>query len=143
MSHLEKRDEADGTSHADTWRKELIHGPRAPFTVPYCNDPALNDGEARASDGESHEARADMEVEAPPDPQRDTVIALAAARTAATAVANVVAAARAAAEAVPVVVAAPTDGLCRNAQVGAVRQRAQPPGSVQQAQAAGRRECLK
>ena len=46
VSHLEKRDAADGTSHADTWRKGLIHGPRAPFTVPY-------EGEARAT--ESHE----------------------------------------------------------------------------------------
>ena len=78
VSHLEKRDEADGTSHADTWRKGLIHGPRAPFTVPY-------DGEARASDSEVREERADMEVDAAPDPQRDTVIALAAARMAATA----------------------------------------------------------
>ena len=95
VSHLEKRDEADGTSHADTWRKGLIHGPRAPFTVPY-------DGEARASDSEVREERADMEVDAAPDPQRDTVIALAAARMAATAVANVLAAARAA-EAAPAV----------------------------------------
>ena len=77
VSHLEKRDEADGTSHADTWRKGLIHGPRAPFTVPY-------NCEARASDNESHEECADMEVEAAPEPQRDTVIALAAARMAAT-----------------------------------------------------------
>ena len=90
VSHLEKRDLADGTSHADTWRKGLIHGPRAPFVVPY-------DGEARASDTDSEvrEESADMEVEAASDPQRDTVIALAAARTAATAVANVLAAARA------------------------------------------------
>ena len=71
VSHLEKRDVADGTSHADTWRKGLIHGPRAPFTIPF-------DGKARASDGE---VRADMEVDAAPDPQRDTVLALAAART--------------------------------------------------------------
>ena len=85
VSHLEKRDKADGTSHADTWRKGFIHGPRAPFVVPY-------DGEARAS--EVREERADMEVDAAPDPQRDTVIALAAARTAATAVANVLGAAR-------------------------------------------------
>ena len=49
----------------------LIHGPRAPFTVPY-------DGEARAA--EVREERADMEVDAVPDPQRDMVIALAAAR---------------------------------------------------------------
>ena len=60
-----------GTSHADTWRSGLIHGPRAPFTVPY-------DGEARAA--EVREERADMEVDAVPDPQRDMVIALAAAR---------------------------------------------------------------
>ena len=66
VSHLVKRDVADGTSHADTWRKGLIHGPRAPFTVPY-------DGEARAS--EVREERADMEVDAAPDLQRDTVIA--------------------------------------------------------------------
>ena len=57
-----------------------------------------------------------MEVEAPPEPQRDTVIALAAARTAATAVANVLAAARAAAETAPVV-AAPTDGRCRKSEL--------------------------
>ena len=31
VSHLEKRDMADGASHADTWRSGLIHGPRAPF----------------------------------------------------------------------------------------------------------------
>ena len=78
VSHLVKRDVVDGTSHADTWRSGLIHGPRAHFTVPY-------DGEARASDSEVREERADMEVDAAPDPQRDTVIALAAARTAATA----------------------------------------------------------
>ena len=35
VSHLVKRDVADGTSHADTWRSGLIHGPRAPFTIPY------------------------------------------------------------------------------------------------------------
>ena len=115
VSHLEKRDVADGTSHADTWRKGLIHGPRAPFVVPY-------DGEARASDSEVREERADMEVEAAPDPQRDTVIALAAARTAATAVANVLAAARAraAAEAVPApapAVTAPPDGRCRKSDL--------------------------
>ena len=53
VSHLEKRDVADGTSHADTWRSGLIHGPRAPFTVPY-------NGEARASDSEvREEVRAD------------------------------------------------------------------------------------
>jgi hypothetical protein len=95
VSHLVKRDVADGTSHADTWRKGLIHGPRAPFVVLY-------DGEARASDSEVREERADMEVDAAPDPQRDTVIALAAARMAVTAVANVLAAARAA-EAAPAV----------------------------------------
>ena len=106
VSHLEKRDEADGTSHADTWRKGLIHGPRAPFTVPY-------DGEARAS--EVGEERADMEVDAAPDPQRDTVIALAAARVAATAVANVLAAARAA-EAAPAITA-PTEGRCRKSEL--------------------------
>ena len=107
VSHLEKRDEADGTSHADTWRKGLIHGPRAPFTVPY-------DGEARAS--EVREERADMEVDAAPDPQRDTVIALAAARVTATAVANVLAAARAraAAEAVPAVT---VPGRCRKSDL--------------------------
>ena len=107
VSHLlEKRDVADGTSHADTWRSGLIHGPRAPFTVPY-------DGEARAS--EVREEPANMEVEAAPDPQRDTVIALAAARTAATAVANVLAAARArvAAEAAPAVTA---PGRCRKSE---------------------------
>ena len=112
VSHLEKRDEADGTSHADTWRKGLIHGPRAPFTVPY----SPYDGEARASDSEVREERADMEVDAAPDPQRDTVIALAAARTAATAVANVLAAARAraAAEAVPAVT---VPGRCRKSEL--------------------------
>ena len=109
VSHLEKRDEADGTSHADTWRKGLIHGgPRAPFTVPY-------NCEARTSDDESHEECADMEVEAAPDPQRDTVIALAAARMAATAVANVLAAARAA-EAAPAITA-PTDDRCRKSEL--------------------------
>ena len=111
VSHLEKRDKVDGTSHADTWRSGLIHGPRATFTVPY-------DGEARTSDDESHEECADMEVDAAPDPQRDTVIALAAARVTATAVANVLAAARArvAAEAAPAsapAVTAPPDGRCR------------------------------
>ena len=79
VSHLEKRDLVDGTSHADTWRSGLIHGPRAPFTVPY-------DGEARAA--EVREERSDMEVDAAPDPQRDKVIALAAARVTATAVAS-------------------------------------------------------
>ena len=49
VSHLEKRDEADGTSHADTWRKGLIHGPRAPFTVPY--EPTDGGGEPDAEDG--------------------------------------------------------------------------------------------
>ena len=36
-SHLEKRDAADGTSHADTTgeRGSSARGPRAPFTVPY------------------------------------------------------------------------------------------------------------
>ena len=63
-----------------------------------------------------------MEVDAAPDPQRDTVIALAAARTAATAVANVLAAARAraAAEAVPApapAVTAPPDGRCRKSDL--------------------------
>ena len=79
VSHLEKRDKVDGTSHADTWRSGLIHGPRATFTVPY-------DGEARAA--EVREERSDMEVDAAPDPQRDKVIALAAARVTATAVAS-------------------------------------------------------
>ena len=107
VSHLEKRDKVDGTSHADTWRSGLIHGPRAPFTVPY-------DGEARAS--EVREEPADMEVDAAPDPQRDTVIALAAARVTATAVANVLAAARAraAAEAVPAVT---VPGRCRKSEL--------------------------
>ena len=108
VSHLEKRDEADGTSHADTWRKGLIHGPRAPFTVPY-------NCEARTSDDESHEECAYMEVEAAPEPQRDTVIALAAARMAATAVANVLAAVRAA-EAAPAITA-PTEGRCRKSEL--------------------------
>ena len=113
VSHLEKRDLVDGTSHADTWRKGLIHGPRAPFVVPY-------DGEARAA--EVREDHADMEVDAVPDPQRDTVIALAAARVTATAVANVLAAARAraAAEAVPApapAVTAPLDGRCRKSEM--------------------------
>ena len=109
VSHLEKRDKVDGTSHADTWRSGLIHGPRAPFTVPY-------DGEARASDSEVREERADMEVDAAPDPQRDTVIALAAARVTATAVANVLAAARAraAAEVAPAVIA---PGRCRKSEL--------------------------
>jgi hypothetical protein len=87
VSHLEKRDKVDGTSHVDMWRSGLIHGPCAPFTVPY-------DGEACASDSEVREEPSDMEMDAAPDPQRDTVIALAAARVAATAVANVLAAAR-------------------------------------------------
>eukprot|EP00966_Prymnesium_polylepis_P078538 1820285-Prymnesium_polylepis.1 len=107
VSHLEKRDLVDGTSHADKWRSGLIHGPRAPFTIP-C------DGEARAA--EVREERADMEVDAAPDPQRvDTVTALAAARTAATAVANVLAAARArvAAEAAPAVT---VPGRCRKSE---------------------------
>ena len=57
-----------------------------------------------------------MEVDAAPDPQRDTVIALAAARVTATAVANVLAAARAraAAEAVPAVT---VPGRCRKSEL--------------------------
>ena len=107
VSHLKKRDLVDGTSHADTWRSGLIHGPRAPFTVPY-------DGEARAS--EVREERADMEVDAAPDPQRDTVIAIAAARVTATTVANVLAAARAraAAEVAPAVT---VPGRCRKSEL--------------------------
>ena len=70
VKHLEKRDEVDGTSHADTWRKGLIHGPRAPFTVPYNPDGHGKDANVRAVS----------------DP---LVISLAAASTAATAVANV------------------------------------------------------
>ena len=56
-----------------------------------------------------------MELDAAPDPQRDTVIALAAARMAATAVANVLAAARAraAAEAVQAVT---VPGRCRESE---------------------------
>ena len=59
-----------------------------------------------------------MEVDAVPAPQRDTVIALAAARVAATAVANVLAVARVrvAAEAVPAVTA-PPDGRCRKSEM--------------------------
>ena len=57
VSHLEKRDLVDGTSHADTWRSGLIHGPRATFVVPY-------DGEARAA--EVREEHADTEVDAAP-----------------------------------------------------------------------------
>jgi hypothetical protein len=87
VSHLEKRDEVDGTSHADVWRKGLIHGPRAPFTVPY--EPTDGGGEPDAEGGAM-----EAEIEAPADGQRDTAIALAAARTAATAVANVLGAAR-------------------------------------------------
>jgi len=87
VSHLEKRDKVDGTSHADTWRKGLIHGPRAPFTVPY--EPTNGGGEPDAEDG-----AVEADIEAPSDGQRDTAIALAAARTAATAVANVLGAAR-------------------------------------------------
>ena len=53
VKHLEKRDEADGTSHADTWRKGLIHGPQAPmqapFTVPY--DDQCTDGDGGGEDG--------------------------------------------------------------------------------------------
>ena len=100
---------------ASTWRKGLIHGPRAPFVVPY-------DGEARASDSEVREERADMEVDATPDPQRDTVIALAAARTAATAVANVLGAARerdhlAAAQMVPAVATPRPDDRCTKSEL--------------------------
>ena len=73
VKHLEKRDQADGTCHADTWRMGVIHGPRAVFTVKY-------DCAAHMSGGEPYE-----EVALPDD----TIIALAAARTAATAVANV------------------------------------------------------
>lgn len=76
VKHLEKRDEVDGTSHvarADTWRKGLIHGPRAPFAVPY------------NPDGHGKDAHAST-VSDPP-----LVISLAAARTAETAVANVLA----------------------------------------------------
>ena len=46
VSHLEKCDKVEGTSHADTWRKGLIHGPRAPFTVPY--EPTADGGERDA-----------------------------------------------------------------------------------------------
>ena len=49
VSHLQKRDKADGTSHADTWRKGLIHGPQAPFTVPY--DAQCTDGDGGRADG--------------------------------------------------------------------------------------------
>ena len=72
VKHLEKRDVADGTSHADIWRKGLIHGPRAPFTVPY--NPNEHGKDAHASTVS--------------DP---LAISLAAARTAETAVANVLA----------------------------------------------------
>ena len=52
VKHLEKRDEADGTSHADTWRKGLIHGPRAPFTVPYTDAQGAGDaGDGGGADG--------------------------------------------------------------------------------------------
>ena len=66
-----------GTSHADTWRKGLIHGPQAPFTVPY--DDRCTDGDGGGEDG----AMDTGEV-------RDNALAipLAAARTAATAVAT-------------------------------------------------------
>ena len=77
VKHLEKRDEADGTSHADTWRKGLIHGPQAPFTVPY--DDQCADGDGGGEDGAMDTG----------DAQDHTLaIPLAAARTAATAVAN-------------------------------------------------------
>ena len=83
VKHLEKRDKADRTSHADTWRKGLIHGPQAPFTVPY--DDQCTDGDGCGEDGAVDTG----------DAQDHTLaIPLAAARTAATAVANVLAAAR-------------------------------------------------
>jgi hypothetical protein len=85
VKHLEKRDEADGTSHADTWRKGLIHGPQAPFTVPYDAQGAGDGGDDGSADGAMDTC----------DAQDNTLaIPLAAARTAATAVANVLAAAR-------------------------------------------------
>ena len=115
VKHLEKRDEADGTSHADTWRKGLIHGPRAPFTVPY--EPTDGGGEPDAEGGTM-----EAEIEAPADGQRDTAIALAAARTAATAVANVLGAARerdhlAAAQTAPAVATPRPDDRCTKSEL--------------------------
>ena len=51
VKHLEKRDKADGTSHADTWRKGLIHGPQAHFTVPYDPKGAGDAGDGGGADG--------------------------------------------------------------------------------------------
>ena len=56
VKHLEKRDKADRTSHADTWRKGLIHGPQAPFTVPY--DDQCTDGDGGGEDGAMDTSRA-------------------------------------------------------------------------------------
>ena len=85
VKHLEKRDKADRTSHADTWRKGLIHGPQAPFTVPYDAQGAGDAGDGGGADGA---------VDTGDAQDYALAIPLAAARTAATAVANVLAAAR-------------------------------------------------
>ena len=85
VKHLEKRDKADGTSHADTWRKGLIHGPQAHFTVPYDAQGAGDAGDGGGADGA---------VDTGDAQDHALAIPLAAARTAATAVANVLAAAR-------------------------------------------------
>ena len=80
VKHLEKRDKADGTSHADTWRKGLIHGPQAPFTVPYDPQGAGHAGDSGGADGAVDTG----------DAQDHTLaIPLAAARTAATAAGGV------------------------------------------------------
>ena len=68
-----------------SWRKGLIHGPQAPFTVPYDPQGAGHAGDSGGADGAVDTG----------DAQDHTLaIPLAAARTAATAVANVLAAAR-------------------------------------------------
>ena len=110
VKHLEKRDKADGTSHADTWRKGLIHGPQAPFTVPY--DAQCTDGDGGGEDGAMDTG----------DAQDNTLaIPLAAARTAATAKANVLAAARererlAATEAAAATAMPRPDNRCRKSE---------------------------
>ena len=114
VKHLEKRDEADGTSHADTWRKGLIHGPRAPFTVPYTDAQGAGD----AGDG----GGADGAVDTGDAQDHTLTIPLAAARTAATAVANVLAAARererlAAIEAAAATAMPRPDSRCRKSQL--------------------------
>ena len=53
VSHLEKCDKVEGTSHADTWRKGLIHGGRARPSRCRTNQPTDGGGETDAEDAPS------------------------------------------------------------------------------------------